>query len=374
MIEDEPEPLLSLITSTHPWIGGTISGSLYAYNSTMHYSPAWVQSALEKNLQAVANGLGSVSRVTGVESRVRQYLGDTPDRRLSNAKAGSSHKRPREPSIDQMDIEKGYILSPSHSRQRSRTGSQASFDTLPAYDENRAPEYEKQHQQQLAVQQGSHAWSTRLVITTSGLGAALSDKSLRSLKFCLATLRMATERLAEIMNALRSLISDYESTLYSTSQHNHLANLTAAQQHASEQIALRIKNLGTHIMNILREVTANVSRYAGGALPENAGALVRRQLMSVPQRWKFAEEKTSTPNGEKEEEEMVRTGQRWLVFAEQGCDMIAQVSIVLSGTVESAEKWLDTMGRKQSSRRESVVSSISGSGTIGQVSEKTMLG
>jgi hypothetical protein len=39
-------------------------------------------------------------------------------------------------------------------------------------------------------------------------------------------------------------------------------------------------------------------------------------------------------------------GERFLVFAGQGCDMITQISLVVSGTVESAEKWLDTMGRK----------------------------
>ena len=38
----------------------------------------------------------------------------------------------------------------------------------------------------------------------------------------------------------------------------------------------------------LQSVTTHVSRYTGGALPENAGALVRRQLMSVPQRWRVA--------------------------------------------------------------------------------------
>jgi transcriptional repressor OPI1 len=360
MIEDEDEPLLSLITSTHPWIGGTISGSLYAYNSTMHYSPQWIQSVVDKNLQSVASGLGSASRVTGLESRVRQYLGDTPERKTTRA----SNKRQRESTADQMDIERGYTVSPTHSRQRSRTGSQASFDTLPAYDADRAaPEYEKQIS---AVQLGSQAWSTRLMITTSGLGAALNDKSLKSLKYCLSLLRMATDSLAEIMNALRSLIADYEKTFFGSQAYRSGAQLTQEQEFASHNIADRIKTLGNSIMGILFEVTSNISQYAGDALPENASALVRRQLMSVPQRWKLAEEKTSTPPSEsttlggnntsdaveKHGEVTMRAGRRWLVFAEQGCDMITQISLVVSGTVESAENWLDSMGR----RRESVMS------------------
>jgi hypothetical protein len=402
--DDDPEPLLSLITSTHPWIGGTISTGVFAYNSTIQYSPNWVQNVLEKNIQTVANGLGSVSRVTGADRRIRQYLGDTPDRRNSRASLpGAGSKRSREEAegenyqVDEdameMDVERGHISSPpgpysqiSHSRQlsrsRSRTGSQASFDTLPAYDENTAPEYEKaqhsqpSHSRSLTVQPGSQAWSTRLMITTSGLGAALSDKSLKSLKFCLKTLRLASTSLAEIMHALRSLIAEFEQSAFGASiERRRRLGMSAEQEESSRRIAGNIKELGTRILGILQEVTNNVSKYAGSALPENAGALVRRQLMSMPQRWKLAEEKTAQQsagtspadshatmvNGEQGSEgktpaevegqttEMLMVGQRWLLFAEQGCDMITQVGLVLSGTVDSAEEWLDRMGRRRAS-------------------------
>jgi transcriptional repressor OPI1 len=353
--EEDSEPLLNLITSSHPWIGGTINGSLYAYNSTMHYSPAFLQSFIEKNMTTVGNGIGSLSRATGVESRVRQYFGDTPERK--NARA--SHKRHREPSPEKMeDIERGYPITPTHAKHRSRTGSQVSFaETLPEYDENRSPEYE-QHPSQLALQQPPQAWSTRIMITTSGLGVALSDKSLSSLKYCLTFLKQATDHLTEIMAALRKLIAECEQNAFGARRGSQPTYTLNAQQEASSQaIADSIKKLGTDIMSTLQVVTDNVSRYTGGRLPENAGALVRRQLMSVPQRWRLAQESTpasSSPNTEGESDAL-RTGQRFLVFAEQGCDMIAQVSLVLSGTVESAEQWLDSMGR----RRESVATSIS---------------
>jgi hypothetical protein len=347
--EDDTEPLLSLITSSHPWIGGTINGSLYAYNSTMHYSPAFLQSFIEKNMTTVGNGIGSLSRATGVESRVRQYFGDTPERK--NARA--SHKRHRESSPENMeDVEQGYPTTPPHAKHRSRTGSQVSFaETLPAYDENSAPEYE-QNPSQLALQQAPQAWSTRIMITSSGLGVALSEKSLSSLKYCLTFLKQATDHLTEIMAALRQLIAECEQNTFGARRGSQPTYSLNAQQEASSQaIADSIKKLGTDIISTLQVVTDNVSKYTGGRLPENAGALVRRQLMSVPQRWRVAQESTSvssTSNNEPQTDAL-RTGQRFLVFAEQGCDMIAQVSMVLSGTVDSAEKWLDSMGRRPQS-------------------------
>src|SRR6202012_2010333 len=143
-----------------------LTGSLYAYNSTLHSSPAFLQSFIEKNMTTVGTGIGSLSRATGVESRVRQYFGDTPERK--NARA--SQKRHREPSPEKMeDIERGYPTTPTHAKHRSRTGSQVSFaETLPAYDENRAPDYE-QKPSQLALQQTPQAWSTKIIKTTSGL-------------------------------------------------------------------------------------------------------------------------------------------------------------------------------------------------------------
>lgn len=356
-MEDEPEPLLELITSSHPWVGGTINTSLYAYNTTMHYSPAFISSFVSRNMTTVGNGIGTISRATGVESRVRQYFGDTPERQ--NARASYKRGREHSPGID--DIERG-LSSSEHSKYRSRTSSQASFaESLPAYDENRAPDYE-QKPPNMTLQQ-SHAWSTRMMITTGGLGVALSHKSLRSLKYCLNFLRQASEHLAEIMAALRNLIAEAEQYSFGAREGAQPGYTLNPQQEATARsIAENIKKLGTDIMSTLQVVTDNVSKYTGGTLPENAGALVRRQLMSVPQRWRIAQESTATPAGASQqgESEAMRVGQRLFAFAEQGCDMITQVGLVLSGTVDSAEKWLDSMG----SRRASVAGTATSEKTV----------
>ena len=303
--EDTPEPLLSLITSSHPWLGGTINGGMYAYNSTMHYSPAFITGFVERNMNAFATGLGTVSRRTGVENRVRQYL----------SSAAGSPRRGRAPSVAMpTDEEAAAAAAYMDERRRSRASSMASFtSTLPAYEaEGSAPAYVLSRNGSASGPSGGAAgeavkraasaladrnWSTRVMITTSGLGVALSDRSLRSLRYCLSVLRGATDHLADVMGAIRTLLVEYEAgtdgEANGSNGHDDDEMTDAPGPDAAARaraIGERIKGYGSDIMATLQSVTTHVSRYTGGALPENAGALVRRQLMSVPLRWRVAQE------------------------------------------------------------------------------------
>jgi hypothetical protein len=366
---------------------------MYAYNSTMHYSPAFIASFVERNMSAFATGIGSVSRRTGVESRVRQYL----------SSAAGSPRQDRPPSVAMPTDEEAMAYMDE--RRRSRASSMASFtSTLPAYDpEGSAPAYALSRNgsasgpasgsagdaaKRVAAAVADRNWSTRVMITTSGLGVALSDRSLSSLRYCLSMLRGATDHLADVMGAIRTLLAEFEVEADMNGHVNGHSNghddvMTDGPDPAARAHALgeRIRGYGSDIMATLQSVTTHVSRYTGGALPENAGALVRRQLMSVPQRWRVAQEAArrqprllspelrlmGTEHGEADvdvEEALtsaepaesvssdgdpLRAGRKWIAFAEQGCEMISQVSLVLSGTVDSAESWLETMGRRPSS-------------------------
>jgi transcriptional repressor OPI1 len=278
-------------------------------------------------------------------------------------------------SAMEVDVEKGFE-SPSVREFHSRRQSQASSmyqESLPAYDENRSPQYEERSGELLLItspqsdqqQRGvNHNWSTQLMISTSGLGVALSESSLRSLKACLGMLRGATTHISNVMQALALVLADYEAATRPQrrdAEHGSEKQLfagreealTPEQQEASRQIAERIKALSDDIWKTLQNVVNSVSRYTGGALPDNARTLVRRQLMSVPLRWRVANQ---TANGSTEEgangdqsqaSEPARSAHRMLAFAKEGLDMIAQVSAVVDGTVGSAEKWLDSLGRRR---------------------------
>lgn len=364
----EPEPLLNLLTSMHPWLGGGINGSISAYNTTKTYSPRFVKygaELIERNIGSpVVNTVSSVGRRTGVEQNLRRYLGEV-HRRPSDLEQGDEggRKRMRVMSpgdTDAMDVEDGG------DRVRTRGGSLSSYaESLPEYDDHRSPKYEETaivtidpvtgketSQQESSTAQGrSVNWSTQLIMTTSGLGIALSDASLKSLRMCLGLLRGATRHIDNVMHALKQVLEEYEQALRNNRQHGSENDTTmthGADSSRDEQVRLiadRMKNLSTDIWLTLQKVVQSVSRYTGGALPQNASQVVRTQLLSVPQRWQLASRTTATDTEQQSGGEEVRGANRMLAFAKEGLDMMGQITTVVDGTVQSADAWLARIGR-----------------------------
>ncbi|KAF2203931.1 Opi1-domain-containing protein [Delitschia confertaspora ATCC 74209] len=359
----EPEPILSLITSNHPWLGGTINGSISAYNASKSYSPRFVKygaELLERNIGSpVVNTVSSVGRRTGVEKNIRRYLGD--HRRPSDLEQGDTdvaHKRRRVATLgtDAMDIDS--MPSP-----RTRGGSQSSVaESLPAYDDHRSPNYEETAVGGTLNGKGESSqdrrvnWSTQFIMTTSGLGVALSDASLKSLRLCLSLLRGATKQIDSAMLALKLVLEEYEEAVRQQSGDGGVVRLSASDTSSNipadreeqvQQIAKRMKQLTTDIWTALHEIVKSVSHYTGGALPQNAGAVVRTQLLSLPQRWQNVDRSTA---GEEQTGFEARAARRMLAFAREGLDMLTQISTVVDGTVKSAEVWLGRMGRKTAER------------------------
>ena len=130
------------------------------------------------------------------------------------------------------------------------------------------------------------------------------------------------------------------------------------------ELAARIASLRGDVLKTLRDVIETVSKYAGGALPENARALVHRHLTSLPQRFRVASMRDtsqlslpeSSEQGEKAQEKALRDGaNRAIVLAMEGLDMVAQVSGVLDGTIVSAEEWCERLGKKRKDEREALL-------------------
>lgn len=333
---EQAEPLLSLLTSSHPWLGGTINGSLSAYSATKSFSPRFIRSGADR----IESTVGNVGKVTGVEESLRKYL---------------EQGRPDQSNQDvTMDIEQGPSTSAVLQSHGQRTASGTlSIDTLPAYDKNSSPPYEDNRStgQPAPVANmrpaTNRSWSSQLMISTSGLGAALSERSLQSLKFCLSILTKANQHVKNLMDALKRLLQDLKGP--SDSGAIEKKALEAGDQDAMQLderpdkniIADRIRHLNEEIWQTLRGVVNAVSSYTGGALPENASVVVRWQLMSVPQRWKRAITKVA-PQGS---DDAASSANRMLAFAIEGIDMMEQVSGVVDSTITSAEKWLDSLGR-----------------------------
>ncbi|TAQ89473.1 hypothetical protein B7494_g2236 [Chlorociboria aeruginascens] len=367
----QPEPLLSLLTTSHPLIGTAIGGSISAYSASKNYSPRFKSSAeyVERRFTPVVNTVGSVGRMTGVEGSVRWFLGGRrPSHHTPSDYDEGSNKRRKVFSDDQMDRNVPQDPYPVH-RQDSHYGTRrpsqsSTVDSLPAYDEFRSPSYEAAQQALVstntdeAISPGG-SWQSRLVLSTSGLSVAMSEESLRSLKYCLGWLKWANEHIGKVITALKAALEQYDSGSHSSTsaaitgggghpiKKNEEAGQLITRSEAERSVLnAKIAELKADVLKTLKEVIDIVSKYAGGALPENARILVRRHLTSLPQRFRMAS--TATVNGPRTGDGDISDGaNRVMVLAKEGLDMMAQVSGVLDGTIVSAEEWCERLGRKK---------------------------
>ena len=360
----EPEPLLELFAQAHPWVGGTINGtvngSMAAYATTKHYSPRFVQygvKLVEQNIATpVANTVGTVGRFTGVEGGLRRYLGgsrQSGEIEVGNRDSGSSKRR--RIAEDEMDVESG-LVSPRTGMRRDSVDSRT--EALPAYRASKPPSYREEESpssadrnKQLDRPAHNRSWSSHVAgqvfVMTSGLGVALSVTSRRSLQYCLMMLSQATEHVATVMDALRLVLEQYDQARASWHERNDTSMekgerpRTPDHDQAARHLASIIKKHSDDIWQTLKVVVNNVSNTAGGALPENARHFVRTQLMSLPQRWRIVSDRQTGDS------DTSRGAHRMIDFATEGLDMMSQVSQVVKATLDSAERWLDRVGRRR---------------------------
>lgn len=374
------EPLISLLTTSHPLLATTIEGATSAYVNSKNYSPRFKSSAeyVEGYVIPIANTVGSVGRVTGVEGSVRWFLGggrrhksQNPD--IESADMGSNKRR----RVDGTGTFKETTPEPASGAQTPRAfydnphdrrlSIASTVDTLPAYDELRSPPYAEQFVPP-ETRSNNAPWQSRLIMSTSGLSIAMSEESLRSLKYCLSWLRWANVRIGNVINALKATMEKYEKSEAGQTEGDHPMDGSSNGEHADRnQFAAKIAELRMDVLRTLQDVINTVSRYAGGALPENARELVRRHLTSLPQRFRVANmvsdgqrdghhaEANGEEGREAQEKETRESAQRVLVLAKEGLDMMSQVSGVLDGTIVSAEEWCDRLGRRKREQRESLL-------------------
>lgn len=397
----QTEPLLSLLTTSHPLLATTIGGAASAYNSSKNYSPRFKSSAeyVEGYLGPIANTVGTVGRATGVEGSVRWFLRRKQSQRQDIESDNKSNKRrkvegwqsPADTDTTLPGTPDGQgIQTPDASGLKSdRRLSQAStIDTLPTYEET-LPAYTETEDGALAKGRSANApnapWQSRLIMSTSGLSIAMSEESLRSLKYCLTWLRWANDHIGRIITTLKTTLEQYEqaekseesSGLGSSLDENAMADVEAATAALNtsappanrKELAARINSLKTDVIKTLRDVVDTVSKYTGGALPDNARILVRRHLTSLPRKWQLAmaTSNSSRPQSSSSEqpplmggevddkgrEKNVKEGaQRVLILAKEGLEMVGQVSGVLDGTIVSAEEWCERLGKRRREDRE----------------------
>lgn len=324
----QSEPLLSLLTSSHPLISSAINGSMSAYTTSKSFSPRFKSGAefIERKIGSpVANTVGTVGRKTGVESGLRWAL-----QRREATDVAEPRDRDVNGESSEMDIEKG---DQAMEESRLRSPSEMSYpETLPPYDDHTSPSYDEVRGEKSANR--NPTWQSRLVISTSGLGVAMSQESLTSLQYCLTWLRWANGRLGKSILALQVALKEWDSA-------------RMENQSDSSVLSQRIQAVKADVLSTLKQVVDVVSKYAGGALPENARLLVRRHLTSLPHRFQVASTSQPHPGSSASSSDAALGAHRILVLAQEGLDMMAQVSGVVNDTLVSAEHWCERLGKKR---------------------------
>lgn len=295
--------------------------------------------------------VGTAGRISGVETGVRWWL-----KRPAGPSEDHRNKRGRLRGQPELDVEKGY-QDPVAYHPVNRSLSVASSETLPAYDDHRSPQYveidSSQSSCKASEQKSSQTWSSKLVITTSGLGVAMRQESLDCLKYCLEWTRWANNHLGRITSSLKDIME--------TPEHQQSASASDAQAGDPQEPSpgpttqsdgvnhdanRRIDALSHALVRILADLTNVVSQYAGAALPENARNLVMRRLASLPHRFRLLSRQQRSSSSESMQSSVSLRARSVLHFAHEGLDMITQISGVLNGTIASAEEWCDRLGRQ----------------------------
>lgn len=356
------EPLLSLFTSRHPLLSSTINGSLNAYSSSKSYSPSFRYGAefVERISSPVVNTVGTAGRISGVETGVRWWLQRTD----SNSAERQSKRRRTDRSPIDVDMERGVAeFSPRPSHQR-RLSEMSYSDNLPPYDAQRSPKYEEKSPTHHSLDNGHPeyhpSWPTRLIKSTSGLGVAMSEESLASLRWALECLSWANRHLTRLIIRLRDAIEQSAQAHGPLSpQSNDSTNQQDTQMMDSEgpvptsrERENHIQSLAAEVIYIIKRVNNGVSEYAASALPENARILVGRYLKSLRISFqKSFAQSDSNGNGRCEGVSgSEASARKALLLAKEALDKLAQVSGIVEGTIVSAEEWCDRLGRGRHSR------------------------
>ncbi|KAF6744529.1 transcription factor Opi1-domain-containing protein [Ephemerocybe angulata] len=280
--------------------------------------------ALEESALALdeSESQSSRSRHTGRESRA-----------ASDVRARRGWKDGGERGIPSwIESTNSFASSSIRSDERSSTPTQSrerSATTATTTDGGGAPEDAPSNEQQVAQRS---RWQA-VLLEAGGLSAALSEDSMRRLKYCLHWLQYATAHIDAQILILREFTASLQEYPPSAPPHARRPN-PISQDHMR-----KLSEVRKDIVKTVREVVDVVSKYAGGALPEPARARVRGFVLKLPQRWASTAKAAgaASVNGNTEERDSVtaaaggaagrRAGARRVVNRERGAGAALDVVV-----------------------------------------------
>lgn len=304
-----------------------------------------------------------------MEGKVRGWLqkadGVDVDRR-------SKRRRIEGKGMDE-DMERGWRESFTPGQIQCRFSNLSFDEALPAYDADRAPTYEEDQTLpnrktprpgqpfDLPVRRANDQnFATKLMIEGSAFGVSRSEESFSRLKYCLRAVQLSMQQVANLLNTLAMSVKEWISSRPEESTPRlwvpDSPDRTSAPPRPSGIILREIHVLKAKFGAVVSRLIEIISNSTGGALPENARNLVRRHLISLPQRFHkaFLTKLPSSESGDVQDPEMktIVSAQKAMIFGEEALGVMDQIQAVLRETILSAERWCDTLGRNIRSGRD----------------------
>ncbi|KAH9992722.1 transcription factor Opi1-domain-containing protein, partial [Russula compacta] len=203
---------------------------------------------------------------------------------------------------------------------------------------------ENPEEQQQVVQRSR--WQA-VLLEAGGIGAAVSEESMRRLKYCLQWLQYATTHIDGQIVILR----DFIASLHPPPHSPHALNPDAL---ISQERMRQLTNVKRDVVATVRQVVDVVSKYAGGALPEPARTRVRGFILHLPQAWASAARRENvapapiptrgapvpvppTAGSAKQ------AAQRILALATESLDMMRGVTGVVKDSLDRADAWVERL-------------------------------
>ncbi|KAJ7605020.1 transcription factor Opi1-domain-containing protein [Roridomyces roridus] len=128
-----------------------------------------------------------------------------------------------------------------------------------------------------------------MLLEAGGLSAALSDESMRKLRYCLQWLQYATQHIDAQILILRDFIASLQPAPPPTSSSSSDPSSSSSTPELTPDHLRTLSHLRSDIVHTIRQVVGVVSKYAGGALPEPARGRVRGFILGLPRRFSGAE-------------------------------------------------------------------------------------
>lgn len=227
-----------------------------------------------------------------------------------------------------------HHLEPLSIRKRKRSLSTRCREDdhkvqVPTHDENEPEENVAALDRSPSPNTTRRRWQTML-LEAGGLSAAVSEESLKSLQFCLNRLSYTTALLQDRIAFLRSFMLS-------------LSTDPSNQDGIDPTHLETLQRIKMDLVDGVKHSVDAVSKYAGGALPDQAKQFVRKTLLSLPSRFNTSlqqqQRRPSRSDGSVSEQRQALhdAAERMLTFAVEGVDALGSVAKVFGDTIERAD-------------------------------------